>query len=216
LHKEGLDLPVLPAYDTVEIGDLAWCAGLALAVAIVVVAARHAAFRVAVPSRARPDLALVVAGLLVGAVAVAFRLVADRPVDLVLFSGQTEIPALVAESSAGVLLLVVLAKGCAYALSLGSGFRGGPVFPAIALGTALAAAAADILPGLDVTPAVATGIAAAVAAGLQAPFTAAVLGTLLVGTAAPDVAPFTVLAAAIGVLAAIALPDPARSGVAEG
>jgi len=157
-----------------------------------------------------------VAGLLVGAVAVAFRLVADRPVDLVLFSGQTEIPALVAESSAGVLLLVVLAKGCAYALSLGSGFRGGPVFPAIALGTALAAAAADILPGLDVTPAVATGIAAAVAAGLQAPFTAAVLGTLLVGTAAPDVAPFTVLAAAIGVLAAIALPDPARSGVAEG
>jgi len=216
LHKEGLDLPVLPAYDTVEIGDLAWCAGLALAVAIVVVAARHAAFRVAVPSRARPELALVVAGLLVGAIAVAFRLVADRPVDLVLFSGQTEIPALVAESSAGVLLLVVLAKGCAYALSLGSGFRGGPVFPAIALGTALAAAAADILPGLDVTPAVATGIAAAVAAGLQAPFTAAVLGTLLVGTAAPDVAPFTVLAAAIGVLAAIALPDPARSGVAEG
>ncbi len=216
LHKNGLDLPTLPSYDSVRIADLAWCGLIAVAVAIVVVASRHAAYRVAALSQPRSDVAIVAAGLLVGVVAVAFRLLADRPVDLVLFSGQTEIPALVAESSAGVLLLVVLAKGCAYALSLGAGFRGGPVFPAIALGTALAVAAANILPGLDSTPAVATGIAAAVAAALQAPFTAAVLGTLLVGTAAPDVAPFTVLAAAIGVLAAIALPDPARSGDAEG
>jgi H+/Cl- antiporter ClcA len=158
----------------------------------------------------RPEAGLVAAGLAVGVIAVAFRAVADRPVDLVLFSGQDALPALAAETSAGVLLLVVLAKGAAYALSLGAGFRGGPVFPAIALGTALAVAAANILPGLDSTPAVATGIAAGTAAALQAPFTAAVLGTLLVGSAAPDVAPFTVLGAAVGMLAVIALPDPAR------
>ena len=154
---------------------------------------------------------LVGAGLAVGVIAVGFRAAADRPIDLVLFSGQEALPALAAETSAGVLLLVVLAKGVAYALSLGAGFRGGPVFPAIALGTAaLAVAAADILPGLDLTPAVATGIAVATAAALQAPFTGAVLGTLPFGSAAPDVAPFTVLAAAVGVLAVIALPDPAR------
>ena len=44
----------------------------------------------------------------------------------------------VAEGSAGVLVLLVVAKGLAYALSLGAGFRGGPVFPAIAIGVAAA------------------------------------------------------------------------------
>ncbi len=97
----------------------------------------------------RPELALVVAGALVGALAVAFRALADRPVDLVLFSGQTELPDVVAEGSASVLLLLVVAKGLAYALSLGAGFRGGPVFPAIALGVAVGVMSADVLPGLE-------------------------------------------------------------------
>ena len=209
IHAESLVYPDLPAYDTVRVRDLLWCVAISIAVAIIVVAARHVAYAVERRARLRPDVWLVAAGLAVGVVAVVFRALADRPVDLVLFSGQTAMPALVAETSAGVLLLVVLAKGLAYALSLGAGFRGGPVFPAIALGTAFAVAAADALPGLETTPAVATGIAAATAAALQAPFTAALLGTLLVGSGAPDVAPFTVLAAAVGVLAAIALPDPA-------
>jgi len=208
IHTDPLGLPALPAYDTVRIVDLAWCALLAVAVAAVVSAARQTAFRIEARARARPDLWLVATGVAVGVLAVVFRLVADRPVELVLFSGQTELPTVVAESSAGVLLLLVVAKGLAYALSLGAGFRGGPVFPAIALGTALTVAAADLLPGLESTPAVATGIAAATAAALGAPFTAAVLGTLLVGSQAPNVAPFTVLAAAIGFLAMVALPDP--------
>jgi H+/Cl- antiporter ClcA len=210
LHPESLVFPDLPAYDTVRPLDLLWCGLISVAVAVIVVGARHAAFAVDARARGRPDLVLVAAGLGVGGLAVVFRALTDRPVDLVLFSGQDAIPALVAETSAGVLLLVVLAKGLAYALSLGAGFRGGPVFPAIALGTAFAAAVAEFLPGLESTPAVATGIAAGTAAALQAPFTAAVLGTLLVGSSAPDVAPFTVLAAVVGVLAAIALPDPAR------
>ena len=46
----------------------------------------------------------------VGVLAVVFREVADRPVDLVLFSGQSSMPAIVAESSGGVLLLVFLVK----------------------------------------------------------------------------------------------------------
>jgi H+/Cl- antiporter ClcA len=209
LHPGSLVFPELPTYDSVRPLDLVWCGLISVAVAAIVVGARHAAFAVEARARVRPVVWLVAAGLTVGILAVAFRASTDRPVDLVLFSGQAAIPALVAETSAGVLLLVVLVKGLAYALSLGAGFRGGPVFPAIALGTAFAAALADVLPGLEATPAVATGIAAATAAALRAPFTAAVLGTLLVGSAAPDVAPFTVLAAAIGVLAAIALPDPA-------
>ncbi|MCZ7588229.1 MAG: chloride channel protein [Gaiella sp.] len=211
LHQQNLSLPGLPAYETVRIADLAWCVVLSAAVAAVVVAARHGGYAVARRAAARPVATLVLAGLLVGVLAVVFRAVTDRPVDLVLFSGQSEMPALVAEGSAGVLLLVVAAKAAAYALSLGAGFRGGPVFPGIAIGAALALAAAALLPGLSVTPAVAMGIAAGTAAILRAPFSAALLSSLLVGSSAVEVAPLSVLAAAVAVLAVVVLPDPKPS-----
>jgi H+/Cl- antiporter ClcA len=215
LHQQNLALPGIPDYETVRIVDLAWCGLVAVGVAVIVVAARRAGFRVARHAAVRPVPALVAAGLLVGLVAVVFRALGDRPVDLVLFSGQSEMPALIAEGSAGVLLLLVVAKSLAYALSLGSGFRGGPVFPAIAIGTALAVAAADLLPGLAVTPAVATGVAAGVAAVLRAPFSAALLSSVLVGSAAADVAPLSVLGAAVGVLTVVVLPDPRLAATAE-
>ena len=125
-----------------------------------------------------------------------------------LFSGQQELPLIVAEGSAGVLALLVLAKGLAYALSLGAGFRGGPVFPAIVLGAAMGVASAEVLPGLATTPALAAGIAAATAAVLRVPFTAVLLASLLVGSSAADVAPIGVLAAAVGWIVATALPNP--------
>jgi H+/Cl- antiporter ClcA len=208
LHQTNLALPALPPYDSVQLTDLAWCLVMAVVVAVVVVAIRHLAHRIATEPPVGPVALLVVAGLLVGALAVVFRAISDRPVDLVLFSGQTELPAIVAEGSAGVLVLLVVAKGLAYALSLGSGFRGGPVFPAIALGVAAAVAAADVLPGLNTTPAVAAGIAAGTSAVLRVPFTAVLLATLLMGSSAFDVAPIAVLAAAIAWLVATALPSP--------
>ena len=107
-----------------------------------------------------------------------------------------------------MLLLVVVAKGLAYSLSLGAGFRGGPTFPAIAIGTALCVAAADLLPGLETTPAIVTGIAAGTAVVLNAPFTAALLASLLVGSSAAGTAPFAVIAAVLGMLVAQAIPDP--------
>ena len=208
LHQTSLALPELPAYETVRIADLAWCLVVAAAVAVVVVALRHLAHAVAWRASIRPLPTLVVAGVLVGSLAVAFRQLADRPVDLVLFSGQSALPAVAVEGSAGVLLLLVLAKGLAYALSLGAGFRGGPVFPAIVLGVALGVAAANVLPGLETTPAIAAGIAAGTAAVLRVPFTAVLLATLLVGSSAFDTAPIAVLAATVGWLAAGALPNP--------
>lgn len=208
LHEMSLALPPLPAYETVRVVDLVICVVIAVVVAAVVVALRHLAHGVAARASRRPDAALVIAGLLVGALAVAFRATADRPVDLVLFSGQQELPAVVAEGSAGVLVLLVLAKGLAWALSLGSGFRGGPIFPAIALGVAIGVLTADLLPGLETTPAIATGIAAATAAVLRTPFTAVLLATLLVGSSAADTVPIAVLAAAVGWLVATALPNP--------
>ena len=208
LHVSELALQSLPAYDTVRIADLAWCIPLAAGIAIAVVAARHLAHGVATRAAPRPDVALVIAGLLVGLLAVVFRAWADRPVDLVLFSGQAELPDVVTEESASVLALLVVAKGLAYALSLGSGFRGGPVFPAIAVGVAIGVLAADVLPGLETTPAIAVGIAAGTAAVLRVPFTAVLLATLLLGSSAGDVAPIAVLAAAVGWIVATTLPNP--------
>jgi H+/Cl- antiporter ClcA len=211
LHQQNLALPDLAAYESVRVADLAWCALLALVIALVIVATWRLAHWIGARSVPRPGTSLVVAGLIVGLLALAFREAADRPVDLVLFSGQTALPELVAETSGGVLLLVVLTKGLAYALSLGAGFRGGPVFPAITLGVALGAAGADLLPGLDATPAIATGIAAATATVLQAPFSAALLAALLVGSSSAETAPIAVLAAVVGVLVAwAAAPEPGK------
>jgi chloride channel protein, CIC family len=208
LHQTDLSLPSLPAYDSVRLADLAWGIVLSVVIAMLVVGIRHLAHGVATSAARRPELSLVAAGALVGVLAVAFRAAADRPVDLVLFSGQAEMPAVIAEGSASVLLLLVVAKGLAYALSLGAGFRGGPVFPALAVGVAVAMLAADVLPGLDTTPAVAVGLAAGTAAILRAPFTAVLLATLLLGSAATDVVPISVFAAATGWLVAVALPNP--------
>ncbi|HEU0337169.1 MAG TPA: chloride channel protein [Gaiellaceae bacterium] len=208
LHEASLTLPPLPAYDSVRIADLAWSLVLAAIIAFIVVAIRHLGHAVMAKSASGRLSLLVGAGLLVGGLAVTFRAVADRPVDLVLFSGQTALPTIVAEGSAGVLALLVVAKGLAYALSLGAGFRGGPVFPAIAIGVAAALVGADLLPGFETTPAVAAGIAAGTAAVLRVPFTAVLLVSLLVGPSALDVAPVAVLAAAMGWLVASALPNP--------
>jgi H+/Cl- antiporter ClcA len=192
----------------VRVTDLGWCLVIAAVVSVVVVALRHLAHGIAAQSSLGTVALLVGAGIGVGALAVVFRATTDRPVDLVLFSGQTELPAVIAEGSAGVLALLVLTKGVAYALSLGAGFRGGPVFPAIAVGVATAMAAANVLPGLHTTPAVATGIAAGTTAALRVPFTAVLLVSLLVGPSALDVAPIAVLAAAMGWLVATVLPNP--------
>jgi chloride channel protein, CIC family len=56
-------------------------------------------------------------------------------------SGRRALPAYAAETSAGVLVAVLVFKGLAYAVSLGSGFRGGPIFLAVVLGVAVGALA---------------------------------------------------------------------------
>jgi hypothetical protein len=68
---------------------------------------------------------LLVGGLAVGLLALAADALGADPTD-VLFSGQSSIPDLVVEDSASVVLVVLAAKGLAYAVCLGCGFRGGP------------------------------------------------------------------------------------------
>ena len=76
----------------------------------------------------------------------------------VLFSGQDQLPGLVSQAgtwSLAALAWLIVFKGLAYSLSLGS-FRGGPVFPALFLGAA-AGIMASHPPRLPTPPAAVAG-----------------------------------------------------------
>ncbi len=146
---------------------------------------------------------LVAGGLAVGVLAWSAELLGADSQD-VLFSGQAAVPDLIAEGSLGIVLVLVVAKGLGYAISLGSGFRGGPVFPAVFLGIGVAMVAVELF-DLSVTAAVAIGTAAGVAAMTKLLFSSVLLALLLVGTPGLDAIPAAVLAAATAWLARTAL-----------
>jgi H+/Cl- antiporter ClcA len=122
----------------------------------------------------------------------------------VLFSGQDQLPGLIASSakySVGALLLLLLCKGLAYTAALGA-FRGGPTFPAMFLGAA-GGIALSHLPGLSLVPAVAMGLGAMTAAMLRLPMTAVLLTTLFLGTDGFPVIPLTIVAVVVAHVAGL-------------
>jgi H+/Cl- antiporter ClcA len=122
----------------------------------------------------------------------------------VLFSGQAAVPDLVVEDSASIVLLLLVAKAVAYAISLGCGFRGGPVFPGIFLGVALATLAVI---AFDVSPplAVAVGTAAGTTAVTRLLFASVLFAALLVGIEGIETVPAAAFAAVAAWLTVTAL-----------
>ena len=195
IDETALAVPDLPAYDGTSIPDL--LVGLAVGVlaAILIGAVHQLARRVDGLEGRRLGLAsLLIAGAAsVGALALVADGLGANPQD-VLFSGQQSLPSLLAEGSAGIVLVLLAAKGLAYAISLGAGFRGGPVFPAIFIGVALATLAV-IAFDVSTTLAVAVGTAAGMAAATKLVFSSLVIAALLVGSGGADAVPAAVLAA---------------------
>jgi H+/Cl- antiporter ClcA len=107
------------------------------------------------------------------------------------------------------VLLLLVAKAIAYAVSLASGFRGGPIFPAVFLGVGIAA-----LPVVwfDASPtlAIAIGAAAGMAAQARLLLTSMLFGGLLVGTPGIDAVPAAVIAAAAAWITMMALDPPPK------
>jgi len=155
-------------------------------------------------------LLLPLVGIGVGALAAFFAAVTDHPASDVLFSGQDQLPSLIAQASewsVGALLLLVACKGLAYGLSL-SAFRGGPVFPAMFIGAA-GGIAASHLPGLSLVPAVAMGIGAMSTVMLSLPLTSTLLATLLLAADGLAVVPLVIVAVVVAyVVAAHLTPAP--------
>jgi chloride channel protein, CIC family len=170
----------LPAFGHPTMGQFGWTIALAAAVAVVAAVILRGGlltYRFAVP---RPLIVLPIVGLIIAGLAIAFSQATDKSINEVLFSGESGLPGLISQAgtwSISALILLILFKGLAYLLSLGS-FRGGPTFPAVFLGAA-AGILASHLPGFPLTPAVAVGMGAATVAVLRLPLTAVVLATLL-------------------------------------
>jgi H+/Cl- antiporter ClcA len=210
VREASLQVFHLPAYETVQILDLGWAVVTAAAAAAIVTFARDLAELTATRAEARRSLALVTGGLAVGGLAVLFHEVSSRPAELVLFSGQSSLTDVTAETAAGVLIALVLAKGLAYAISLAVGFRGGPIFPAVAIGVMVGVLASIALPDFALAPGVVAGLAGGAAASLKLPFFGALLSALLVGLTATGTAPIAVIAGVTGWLVALRLDLPAR------
>ena len=196
----------LPAESRPTLVDFAWTIPLSILVAVGAVVIFRIA-RAAEPhivSRLLtlgPAVAMIVAGL-----AIAFSHITGKSYSEVLFSGQDQLPGLVAGASswsAGALLLVLGFKGLAYSLSLPS-FRGGPTFPAMFLGAA-AGILMSRLPGFQMTAAVAVGMGASLAAVLRLPLSAIVIATLLTAKSGPGSGPVVIVGVVIAYLTAIAL-----------
>ncbi len=195
-----------------DIADFGWTIALALAVAVACVLMVRGGKRTAGIVAARRFVLLPAAGLIVAGLAIAFQQATGKPFQEVLFSGQGSIPQLLSKAgtwSIGVLALLILFKGIAYSLSLGS-FRGGPTFPGLFLG-AVAGLMAGQLPGYSITPAIAVGMAAAVAAVLRLPLSAIVIAAVLTVGAGSGSTPLVIVGSVVAYLAASRLLPPAAT-----
>jgi hypothetical protein len=154
-------------------------------------------------------IVLPIVGLIVAGLAIAFSQIEGKSIDYVLFSGESGLQPLVSNAgtfSVGALALLLVCKGLAYSISLGS-FRGGPTFPAVFLGAA-AGLLASHLPGFAMTPAVAVGIGAATVAVLRLPLSAVVLATLLTIHSGSGQEPLIIVAVVVAYLVTLQLSRP--------
>ena len=195
------------------VAEFGWTIALAIVIAVVTSGVmRGGMFTYRFVSRRQllvllPLIALIIAGLAIG-----FSQASGKSINYVLFDGQTQLPGLVQQAGAwslGTIALLLLCKGIAYGLSLGS-FRGGPTFPAIFLGAA-AGIMASQLPGFPETAGVAVGAGAAVAAVLRLPLSAVVIATLLTAHTGDGVGPLIIVGVVVSYVVTLLLSRRPKS-----
>jgi len=192
VHVAGLVVPDLPTYDDVLVRDMLVAVVVGVLAALVARGVRTFAGIVAQQeSRIGRLPLLLLGGLVVGGLALVGRGLGADSQD-VLFSGQNSIAPLVA-SSGGVVLVLLIAKAIGYAVTMGAGFRGGPIFPAIFLGIALATFAVVAF-DMSPTAAIAIGTAGGMTAMTRMVISPIVFAGLLVGRAGLDALTLATLA----------------------
>jgi len=183
LAREANSAPQASSY-AFDLVDTVWAIPVAaLSVAAIVLVRRLAHVWEAVVGPASRIWALVVTGAITGLCALAFQEWADGEARLILGSGEGSISPLLAIDSLGVLLAALGLKAVAYVLALGSGFRGGPVFPAVFIGVAVAGSVHLAGADASVESLTMAGIMATLAATVSMSWKAAAAASVLVGFA---------------------------------
>lgn len=184
-----LDAYALPTYQVedwhmvaaIGIGIVAAIVVSFVGVTVLVVAKAFDALRV--PSLAKP----VIGGAIFGLIGVALP--------LTMFTGSAQLGLVIQDGTTlglGLLVLLVLAKAVAFAVSLGSGFVGGPIFPALFIGGTMGVALHLVIPELPLGLTF-TCMLAAVPGGLvAAPFTFVLLAAFFSQVGALNIAPILV------------------------
>lgn len=206
----SLAIPGLPHLGGLTVAEFGWALVIGVAAAPVGAAIRWLG-RVLHPYAERQTLLLLpVAGLVIGGLAVGYAEATGQASTDVLFSGQSALPHLIEHASSytvGAVLLVLVCKGLAYGISLGS-FRGGPVFPGMFLGAA-GGIAMSHLPGLPVVAGVAMGIGAMSVVMLGLPLTSVLLASLLLASDGLVVMPLVIVSVVVAYVTAARLIPPA-------
>jgi H+/Cl- antiporter ClcA len=209
LPTGSLSLKLGAPFPHLDGGDVLWT----VLMAVVIAAAMHLALATghlaALFVSRRTVVHTACCALAAGVCAAVYALAVGRSPADVASSGQAVLAQLAKDPhawSVGALVAVLLCKGTAYALCLGS-LRGGPTFPALFLGAAVGVLLAP-LPGLGVVPGMAGGMAAASVAALRLPVSSVVLVALLLGSVA--MTPVVILAAVVGFVTVELLP-PGRA-----
>ena len=209
LGTYSLELHHVPAAPALDAAQFGWALVIGLASGLIGAGIHRGGLALKARVERRRIPATVACGLLVAALAIAYTEGASKPASDVLYSGQSALNPLLANSagySAGALTLLVVCKGLAYCLSLG-GFRGGPVFPSMFLGAA-GGIAMSHLPGLPLTAGFAMGIGAMCVAMLRLPLTAVLLATLLLGAPGLTVMPLVIVAVTVSFVVSLRLAPP--------
>jgi hypothetical protein len=210
----------LPAYTDPTVTDFAWTIVVAVLAAVVTVVVMRIGREVASRVKANPFVVIPACAVAIAVLAIAFAQVTDQPFEAVLFSGQEAMDPLVSQAGTlalGTLALLLVFKGLAWAISLGSA-RGGPTFPAMFLGI-VGGIMASHLPGFAQTPAVAVLVGAACVAVLRLPLSS-VLIALIVSQAGFVATPLVIVGVVVAYLTVSALaprhPDGPQDGGAAG
>jgi len=196
----------LPAFGHPTWEQIGWTIVIGLGAAVVTFAIRWLGLGTAGLVPKKTFVLTPVVGLLVAGLAIAFDQITGKGANEVLFSGQSALPGLVAHAAAwslGALVLLLVFKGLAWSVCLGS-FRGGPTFPAIFLGAA-GGIAATHLPGMPSTPAIAVGMGVMVVAFLKLPLSAIVIATMLTISGGAASIPLIIVGVVVAYLATLAL-----------
>jgi chloride channel protein, CIC family len=207
----SLALPGLSHFATPDIAEFGWALVIGVAAAVLCESIRRGALALRSVVQRQPLIWTPVAGLMVAGLAAAFGAGSGRDAETVLFSGQNSLGPFIRDAASyglAALLLLVACKAIGYSVSM-SGFRGGPVFPAIFIGAAGGAALAH-LPGLPLVPALGMGMGAMLAGMLRLPLTSVLLATVLLFSDGLAIMPL-VIVAVIATYVTVLRLDPAAA-----